>query len=214
MSRRGPLPLLCAIASLALRYPSADVVARREELAGLAAELPDGAASRSLARFLAWWKAVPPLELEQAWVATFDLHKRTSLYLTYYLYGDRRQRGQEFVRLKHLVEDAGYRFAGRELPDFLPLLLEFAAVEPVAGTAVLAEQRVGLELVQAALHADRSPYADVLDAVCADLPALDAAGREVVRRLAAEGPPVETVGLEPFAPPEVMPESAFGTPPR
>jgi nitrate reductase delta subunit len=127
------------------------------------------------------------------------------VYLTYYLYGDRRQRGQEFVRLNRLFESAGHRLAGRELPDYLPIILEVAALEPAAGSAVLWEQRVGLELLQAALHDAASPYADVVDALCFEVPALDEAGRELVRRLAAEGPPGEQVGLEPFAPPEVMP---------
>ncbi len=157
---------------------------------------------------------MPAVDLQREYVETFDLHKRCCLYLSYYLYGDRRQRGQEFVRLKRVVEAAGYRFAGRELPDYLPLLLEFAAREPATGSALLAEHRVGLELLRAALHDAGSPYADVVDAICLSLPPLDAAGREVVQRLAAEGPPTETVGLEPYGPPEVMPESAWGTPPR
>jgi nitrate reductase delta subunit len=48
----------------------------------------------------------------------------------------------------------------------------------------------------------------VLDAVCAGLPRLSALERERVRDLAEDGPPGEQVGLEPFAPPEVMPVEA------
>ncbi len=214
MSDRPLSPLLCAVASLVLRYPSEDVVARRADIADIVIEAADASTATGLRRFLDWWQAMPTAELQRAYVETFDLHKRCCLYLSYYLYGDRRQRGQEFVRLKHVVEALGYRFAGRELPDFLPLLLEFAAREPVAGCAVLAEHRVGLELLMAALRDAGSPYADVVNAICRGLPPLDPAGRAVVRRLAAEGPPTETVGLEPFAPPEVMPESTWGTPPR
>jgi len=207
-------PVACAVASLVLRYPDADVLARRDGLDDVLADLPATPAGAALGRFLGWWRAVPPAELQAAYVDTFDLHRRCCLYLTYYLHGDRRQRGQEFVRLKRLVEDAGYRLAGRELPDYLPLLLEFAAREPDAGAALLAEHRVGLDLLQAALAESSSPWADAVEAVCLGLPPLDEAGREVLRRLAAEGPPSESVGLEPFAPPEVMPESAWGAPPR
>jgi nitrate reductase delta subunit len=215
VSRRGRLPpLLCALASLALRYPGPDVVARREEAGELAADLPRGEARDALRRFVAWWRDVPPPRLEAAYVETFDLHRRASLYLSWYRYGDRRQRGQAFVRLKHLVEGRGYRFAGRELPDYLPLLLEFAALEPEAGAEVLAEHRVGLELLRAALADASSPWADVVAALCLELPPLDEAGLAAVHRLAAEGPPGETVGLEPFAPPEVMPEPAWEAPPR
>ena len=214
MSDRPLSPLMCAVASLVLRYPSDDVLAWRPDLGDIIAEMAEASTATGLRRFLDWWQAVPAADLQRAYVETFDLHKRCCLSLSYYLYGDRRQRGQEFVRLKHLVEDAGYRFGGRELPDYLPLLLEFAAREPAAGTALLGEHRVGLELLQAALHDAGSPYADVVEAICLGLPPLDTAGREVVRRLAAEGPPTETVGLEPYGPPEAMPESAWGTPPR
>lgn len=207
-------PLACAAMSLVLRYPSTDVLARRRELDEVLANLGDSPAESGVRRLLDWWLAIPDGELERTYVETFDLGKRCCLYLSWYLYGDRRQRGQEFVRLKHLVEVAGYRLAGRELPDFLPLLLEFAAREPEPGMSLLAEYGVGLELLAAALHDAESPYADALDAIRLGLPPLDRAGREVVRRLAAEGPPTESVGLEPFAPPEVMPESAWGTPSR
>jgi nitrate reductase delta subunit len=50
-----------------------------------------------------------------------------------------------------------------------------------------------------------SPYAHLLGAICSSLPALTAPDHERVRRLIAEGPPHEDVGLEPFAPPDVMP---------
>ena len=215
MSRpEGLAPVVAAMASVALRYPGADVLERRNELGRLAAELPPSRVVNALRPFFGWWQAMPALALEEAYVETFDLRRRCSLYLTYYVYGDRRQRGQEFVRLKHLVEAAGYRFAGRELPDYLPLLLEFAAREPDAGRAILTEHRVGLELLDAALHDAGSPYADIVDAICLALPPLDEARRKEVHRIAADGPPTETIGLEPFAPPEVMPESAWGTPPR
>jgi nitrate reductase delta subunit len=70
---------------------------------------------------------------------------------------------------------------------------------------VLSEHRPALELVRLALHEQRTPYAHVLDAVCEQLGGLSARQRLSLDRLVAEGPPQELVGLEPFAPPEVMP---------
>lgn len=204
-TRPDQAALLLAVASAALRYPSAAVLDARPELTALPADLPPTAAVRSLRRFLAWWSGVPRLELQQTYVETFDLHKRCSLYLTYYLFGDRRQRGQEFVRFKRLYEAAGWQLTGRELPDYLPLILEFAALEPDSGGTILHESRVGLELLRQALRSADSPYADLVDAVCLGLPALEDEGWTLVRRLAQEGPPGEQVGLEPFGPPEAMP---------
>lgn len=212
MSRTHPAaPLLHAISAIALRYPEDTALERRDELVELAAMLPQRPSTAALRRFLGWWTTMARRELQETYVETFDLHKRCSLYLTYYLYGDRRQRGQEFVRLKRLYEAAGRFLVGRELPDYLPLMLEFAALEPGPGAAILWESRVSLELLQAALHASTSPWAEVLDAVCLELPALDDAGRELARRLAEEGPPGEQVGLEPYGPPEAMPQSGIAS---
>ncbi|HEY7208208.1 MAG TPA: nitrate reductase molybdenum cofactor assembly chaperone, partial [Gaiellaceae bacterium] len=146
------------------------------------------------------------LELAQAYVETFDLRRRTSLYLTYYLHGDTRKRGMALLRLKRLYAQAGLELAREELPDYLPLVLEFAALAPGdAGETLLREHRPELELLRANLHDAGSPYADVLEALCAGLPRLTPIERERIRRLGSEGPPSEQVGLQPFAPPEVMP---------
>ncbi len=59
--------------------------------------------------------------------STFDLHKRTGLYVTFYSLGDRRERGLALLRMKKLYRAAGFEIEGHELPDYLPLMLEFAA---------------------------------------------------------------------------------------
>jgi nitrate reductase delta subunit len=87
-------------------------------------------------------------------------------------------------------------------------MLEFAAAAPEGrGEIVLREHRAALELVRLSLRDLDSPYADVLDAVCETVGAASPAERALVGKLAASGPPQELVGLEPFAPPEVMPSA-------
>ncbi|HVM58300.1 MAG TPA: hypothetical protein VMT74_12605, partial [Gaiellaceae bacterium] len=88
---------------------------------------------------------------------------------------------------------------GEELPDYLPVLLEYASLEPEDGEALLNELRVPLELVRARLHEKDGPYAELLDRVVGALPRRTRAQAEAARRLAEEGPPAELVGLEPFA---------------
>lgn len=195
--------------SVLLRYPDERVVAARDELADAVRELPRSPEKEPLERFLAYLLATGPLELAQSYVETFDLRRRTSLYLGWYLHGDTRKRGLALLRLKRLYAAAGLEATGDELPDYLPLVLEFAALAPDgAGETVLREHRAPLELLRSSLREAGSPYADVLDAVCAGLPRLTPVERERVRALAADGPPSEQVGLEPFAPPEVMPVEA------
>lgn len=155
--------------------------------------------------FLDWYCATPAGELQSLYVETFDFTKRASLHLTYHTFGDRRQRGMALLNLKQRYAATGLDLLDGELPDYLPVMLEFAALAPEPGVAALARHREALELVRAALHEAASPWAPLLDAVCAVLPPLTKLQGARVRRLAAEGPPFEEVGLEPFAPPEVMP---------
>jgi nitrate reductase delta subunit len=135
-------------------------------------------------------------ELRRAYVETFDFDRRCALHLTYHVHGDRRQRGLELVRLKRRYAEAGLPLDGPELPDYLPLVLEFAALRPEEGRELLASFRAVLELIRAALHDRKSVYAGVLDALCEALPQPTAAQLAEARRLAEEGPPAELVGLD------------------
>jgi nitrate reductase delta subunit len=191
--------------SLLLSYPSDEIVDGREEIAAAVAALPAGRARDAIGRFLDHFLATSPLALRQEYVETFDLQKRSSLHLTFFTHGDTRKRGQELLRLKRLYGAAGFVLEGGELPDYLPLVLEFAALDREHGEWVLQVHRAGLELLHLQLSEKRSPYAHLLEAVRAGLPALALAELTELRRLAAQGPPREEVGLEPFAPPEVMP---------
>lgn len=196
-----------AIISAALRYPDADVLAARPAVAAAVAQLPPSPVSEALRRFTDWWAARPAEDLQGEYVATFDFSRRTCLDLTYCSYGDRRQRGLALVALRRRYADAGMELDGPELPDHLPVMCEFAAAEPEAGLAMLEEFRPAIELVGLSLETAGSPYADLITALTALLPPLTADEVAEVRRMAMEGPPTEDVGLEPFAPPEVMPET-------
>lgn len=138
------------------------------------------------------------LAAQAEYVRTFDFDRRASLHLTYHTFGDRRQRGLELVKLKRRYAAAGLELSAAELPDYLPVLLEFAAREPEPGEALLNDHRPALELVRARLHERGSPYAELLDRLVAGLPRVTQAQLDRARRAAEEGPPAELVGLEPF----------------
>jgi nitrate reductase delta subunit len=204
LRRRGRPP--CKLLSLLLQYPTDELLAARPAIGEAIAALPASPAREALLRFFDRYATAPAIELQQEYVETFDLHRRCSLYLTYGTEGDTRKRGMALLRLKRLYAAQGLPMEGSELPDYLPVMLEFAALAPDdRGRHLLAEHRAGLELLRTALHERRSRYAELLDAISSDLPRPGPGGLERLRRLAADGPPVEEVGLQPFAPPEVMP---------
>jgi nitrate reductase molybdenum cofactor assembly chaperone NarJ/NarW len=194
-----------ALLSYLLRYPDPEVAAAGPELAAEVAALPAGPVRDALERFMAEWVA-DPTALATRYVETFDLRRRAALELTYYAHGDTRERGMALLRLKKLYRSAGLPMQTAELPDHLTVMLAFAALadEP-RGEQLLAQHRPAIELLRLSLHDLQSPYAHVLDAVASLLPNLTVSERAEVARLAREGPPEESVGLEPYGPPEAMP---------
>ncbi|MCP3771178.1 nitrate reductase molybdenum cofactor assembly chaperone [Streptomyces sp. MAR25Y5] len=197
--------------SLLLGYPD-DGFAEHLALARRAAgALPDPVAG-PLLRFTAHAERTAPADLAAAYVATFDHRKRCCPYLTYYAHGDTRKRGMGLLKLKQTYTAAGWRLADDELPDHLAVVLEFAAADPAEGARLLTDHRAGLELLRLALTDDGSPWAAVLDSVSATLPALAGGDREAVLRLAAQGPPEEQVGLDPYASPVFLPDPVVGGP--
>ncbi|MGH4014695.1 MAG: nitrate reductase molybdenum cofactor assembly chaperone [Pseudonocardiaceae bacterium] len=187
------------IAALLLDYPAAQTLTMLDELGAAAAALPAPAGSE-LVSFVAHLHRTPPIELATYYVENFDLRRRNCLHLSYYAYGDTRKRGMALLRFKHAYRAAGVTLGDHELPDHLTVVLEFAAtVDPVAGQRLLSEYRPVIELLRQSLQDCGSPYLAVLDAICATLPELNVADRRRVAELAAQGPPEEEVGLEPFA---------------
>jgi nitrate reductase delta subunit len=191
---RAPYQLL----SLLLQYPGEEILAARPELETAIREVSRARERRELEVFWAWFGAAPGTELQQAYVETFDLQKRSSLYLTFFSEGDTRKRGQALLRLKRLYAAAGLELDPKELPDYLPVMLEFADFAPEGvGRRLLTEHRHALELLRLHLTEVKSPYRHLLEVVCAGLPRLRPADLESIERRLTEGPPLELVGLRP-----------------
>jgi nitrate reductase delta subunit len=201
--RRQVSAAVFGCASVLLSYPDerfAEDLAAVDDALG---RLPDGPARAALHATAEWLAQMSPLEAATTYVETFDLRRGTCLYLTYYRHGDTRERGMALTALVDAFRGAGFGVVPGELPDFLPALLELAAAH-LAGATVLAEHRMALDALHGALMKAESRYAGVVAAVREALPRVTAKDRQALRRYRAEGPPSERVGLEPFAPPEVV----------
>lgn len=205
--------LVLRLVSLLLQYPDSELIAARTDLTTVVEALPATPAAGHLARFTDWFAAQDPEALERHYVEMFDLRRKSSLYLTYYLHGDTRRRGMALLTLNQRYKAAGWDTDGGELPDHLPIVLEFAALAgPGGGEAPLRLHRRGLELIHRALADADSPYRHVLGALLSLLPPPTEADRAAVAQLVAEGPPNEEVGLDPygsygegeFAPPDTF----------
>ena len=175
--------------------------------AGLRADLPDVAAAlrelrslpqgrqRELQALVRRLAAADPFEAESHYVETFDRGRATSLHLFEHVHGDSRERGPALVDLQHTYERAGLRFvASGELPDHLPVVLEFASTQPEAvARAFLGEMAHILTALFSALRERGSPYASVVAAV------LELAGHRVQAMPVAAEPALDEAWSEPPA---------------
>lgn len=183
------------VASLLLDYPDAEWFARLDQIVEQARQLPAPIWQRVEA-FVATASAAGPMGWQRRYVTTFDLKRKCSLYLSYFATGDTRRRGTALVTFKDAYRAAGWELAADELPDYLPMVLEFSARtgDPIA-QALLAAHIEGIEVLRAALESMDSPWADLIAVVTLSLPPVDQATQERVLELVTQGPPTELVGL-------------------
>ena len=210
--------LLHRVISVLLCYPDAqvrgEIPALRAALAGCRPQRPGRFARAGrvaeaarlaeahglVGSFLEHVESTAPESLERGYVETFDLSRKHALYLSYWTDGDTRRRGEVLAAFKQAYRSSGFLVDTQgELPDFLPMVLEYAAVaDPDGGLKLMQDYRASIELLRLALEEARSPYAKLLQALSATLPGPTVNDRAEAMALAGHGPPVESVGLEPF----------------
>lgn len=195
---RDELRAAWQLCSVLLQYPDVESVSQYAEFAHLAHELPEPVGA-PLLTYLNGTRGVALEQLQREYVDTFDITRKCSLHLTYFTHGDTRRRGVALVEFKQAFRKAGVELADEdaELPDYLPVVLEFGAFgDTDAAWKLLTDYRVGIELVRTALADRSSRWAPILDALHSTLPALDGDDAQALAKLIAQGPPNEEVGLD------------------
>lgn len=178
------------VLSVLLSYPTADLVAAVDELrSALQHEALLGKAERSgveeLIDDLAGGELI---DLQERYILLFDRTRSLSLHLFEHVHGESRDRGQAMVDLIKVYEDGGFLPTTKELPDFLPLFLEFASTRAPADAIELVGQPAHVFVALAErLRKRKSPYF----AVFTSLVALGKVkpDAEIVARLLAEPDP-------------------------
>jgi len=106
------------------------------------------------------------LAAEESYVDLFDRGRALSLHLFEHLHGDGRERGEAMVELKQLYAAAGFVLAARELPDYLPVVLEYLSHRNIAEARdMLTDCAHILTAIGRSLVARRSRYAAVIQAL-------------------------------------------------
>ncbi|NWF44362.1 nitrate reductase molybdenum cofactor assembly chaperone [Hydrogenophaga sp. D2P1] len=177
-----------------LRYPDAAFRAHTAELQQALrteAALPTARLAEldALLRHLA---TQPALDIESEYVELFDRGRRTALHLFEHVHGDSRDRGPAMVDLIQTYEKAGLYLGPDELPDYLPVVLEFASTQPPQqAREFMGEIAHIVRVIFSALAGRQSPYASVLAAV------LELAGEKAEAVAVAPEPEMDESWAEP-----------------
>jgi nitrate reductase delta subunit len=162
---------LLKLLSLCLTYPDAETLEALPEMETAAAGLADPLVRERLGSFMARMQAQSLLELQEHYTAVFDLNPAASLNLTWHLLGDREDRGRALAELLEIYRKAGFEPAGNELPDFLPMMLEFMAAAPQSEIHPLVARCLSvLPAITGRLRESGSLYAPLLEMLCGVVP--------------------------------------------
>lgn len=190
--------LVWQAASLLLAYPDDGLGERLDMVDELVSHI-GGPAAALLHRTATALRGRDQMAAAMDYVATFDMRRRATMYLTYWTAGDTRNRGREMLAFATAYRAAGVAPPRAEAPDHLPVVLEFAAtVDPEVGRRLLREHRVPIDVLRSALADAESAYEPTIAAICETLPAVTDQEVRRAERLAKAGPPAEAVGLQPF----------------
>ncbi|WP_449374375.1 nitrate reductase molybdenum cofactor assembly chaperone [Arthrobacter psychrolactophilus] len=196
----GKIQVTYLAAGWCLSYPDAELLARVPMIRAALSEFP--AALAPFATVLDNLENTPLLEAQAQYVREFDLGKRHALHLSYWTDGDTRRRGEVLGTFKNVYRGSGVLVDTHgELPDYLPMVLEYAAtVDLAGGQELLQAYRPSLELIKFGLQRDNLPHATIVQALCNTLPGASPADEQAVMRMAGYGLPTESVGLDPYDP--------------
>jgi nitrate reductase delta subunit len=196
MNRDDDLPRSLRLLARLLAYPDAGL---RGYLPGLRDAIEGGRAIPrtrrvELARLVDRLLDDDALDVESDYVALFDRGRATSLHLFEHVHGDSRERGPAMIDLVKTYEAAGLYLGPDEMPDYLPVFLEYVSTQPVReARASLAEIAHIVNRIFAALAERNSAYASVFGAI------LELAGEKAHAVKLPEEEPLDASWAEPAA---------------
>ncbi len=156
--------------SALLNYPEQEMIDALSEMCQVldADHLVAGTERDALRAFIRQLRGGDLLDLQENYTALFDRGRSLSLHLFEHVHGESKDRGQAMVDLSQLYRSHGLELSAKELPDFLPLFLEYLSQRPLAEVkSLLSETAHILREIGSRLLQRGSPYAAVFGALLA-----------------------------------------------
>lgn len=154
--------------SVMLDYPTPELLQHLPELREKTVSCADmdDLERAAMLKVLQYLGSASLTELQEGYVQTFDLTAEHSLHLTHHLFGDDKNRGPALIDLGELYKDYGVEVLTNELPDYLPLILEFAAyLDDSEANVFLSDASKVFKVLAENLHKAASPYAPLLSII-------------------------------------------------
>jgi nitrate reductase delta subunit len=154
--------LLLKLLSILLLYPDELLMSGLSDLEEFSDTVSEKSAELIGRRFLPYLQGGPLLRAQECYTRTFDLSPENSLYLTWHRFGDGKERGAALASLRGIYRDNDCECVSTDLPDYLPMLLEFASICPDdSGLEVLRHFGPEIEKIHLHLQKSDSPYASL-----------------------------------------------------
>lgn len=116
-----------------------------------------------LLNLISWMNMHDLTGLQSKYVQTFDMVPEHDLHLTHHLFGDDRGRGPALIDLSEYYKASGLEVEGNEIPDFLPLILEYVStLDDLQARVFLGDASKVLKVIGDNLEKAESPYARIL----------------------------------------------------
>ena len=148
-----------------LDYPDAelmeglpDIVKLLEEDVGVSEQ-----ERHALTQLVSWMQIHDLIGLQAEYVQTFDMTPEHDLHLTHHLFGEDNERGPALIDLSEYYKSSGLEMEAGEIPDFLPLILEYVStLEEMQARGFLGDAAKVLVVLAENLEKAGSPYARLL----------------------------------------------------
>jgi nitrate reductase delta subunit len=190
--------LTLKVLSHLLSYPEAETLAALDELATVIEQenLLLEEHKKSVLALIDTYRDADLLDVQEAYVALFDRGRFLSLHIFEHVHGESRDRGQAMVNLLQMYEAHGFEMSTHELPDYIPLFLEFLSQQEQTEAAQLLHDAMPvLSLLGARLTERGSEFSAIFDAL-AGFAGEPEALAEIRQQVATEGADETLVNMD------------------
>ncbi len=118
------------VLSVLLHYPDEDLFNRLNEIASAADQSRPADVKSAIQSFIGELETHSLIQVQERYTAVFDIDSATTMNMTYHAFGDNEKRAAALANLQHNYEQAGWERTTGELPDYLPMMLEFLSICP------------------------------------------------------------------------------------